>query len=84
MVCVRPKGDMIAITNVIRKKCRIRNRSTTIKLQAKQNRNTKTKTQTTTNTITTNKAKLSFLFVNSQGSFFSCDERVIFRAFVFM
>ena len=66
----RPKGDLIALTNLIRKKCRIINRSTTIKLQAKRNRKTKTKTQTTTNTITTNKAKLSFVFVNSQGSFF--------------
>ena len=80
----RPKGDLIALSNLIRKKSRIRNRSTTIKLHAKRNRKTKTKTQTTTNTITTNKAKLSFVFVNSQGSFFSCDESVIFRAFVFM
>jgi hypothetical protein len=61
-----------------------RHRSTTIKNQAKQNRKTKIKTQTTTNTITTNKAKLSFVFVNSQGSFFISDECVIFRAFAFM
>jgi len=68
---ITPRKSSLPLINVIRKKCRIRNRLTTIKLQAKQNRKTKIKTETTTNTITTNKSKLSLLFVNSQGSFFS-------------